>query len=162
MSSRALPVVAVVVAAVLIGGRLTSVRRWPDPGMEEISSPRAHGPALERRRFQISALAPGMSPALVAALVDRSDAWAGALRDAGVGDIGVEIARRLSMATPGDAEARAFYDDNRELFGGRGYAASRQAVRQLYRIRAVRASLDAGAAAADARPEAGGGSNRPR
>ncbi|RME24677.1 MAG: hypothetical protein D6798_10665 [Deltaproteobacteria bacterium] len=95
-----------------------------------------------RRAFQLAALAPDLPPTAVDASLERSDAWVDDLRDEGVDDIGAELAQRLEAAGPTDAQARAFYDAHRDLFGQRSFHVSRHAVDQLYRIRMVRAELD--------------------
>ncbi len=99
-----------------------------------------------RRAFQLAALAPDLAPDAVDASLERSDAWVARLHDEGVDDIGAELTQRLEAAGPTDAQARAFYDAHRDLFGQRSFHASRHAVDQLYRIQSVRSALDQGAA----------------
>ncbi|RME24674.1 MAG: hypothetical protein D6798_10650 [Deltaproteobacteria bacterium] len=76
------------------------------------------------------------------ASLERSDAGVDRLHDEGVDDIGAELTQRLEAAGPTDAQARAFTDAHRDLFGQRSFHASRYAVDQLYRIPMVRAELD--------------------
>jgi len=97
-----------------------------------------------RRAFQLAALAPDLAPDAVDASLERSDAWVDHLHDEGVDDIGAELTRRLEAAGPTEAQARAFYDAHRDLFGQRSFQASRHAIDQLCRIRAVQAALNEG------------------
>lgn len=89
------------------------------------------------RAVAIHSLRPAATPAEVAGLLVADDR---ARADLG-GAVPGALAQRLAAVEVTDAEARAWYDAHREVFGHRSFATSQEVVDQLVRIDAVRAEL---------------------
>ena len=116
-----------------VGGLVVLVASW-----------NATQPAVDSRRGRAAALLLTAADPLtidVVASMDASDALAARLRAQGESDAGPALARRLSEATVSDSEARAFFDANRAVFGGRSLEQSRPSVDRLIRIHKVREDL---------------------
>lgn len=117
-----------------VGGLVAFVAAW-----------NATPPPSDSRRGRAAALLLTAADPLtidVVASMDASDALAARLRAQGEDDAGAALARRLSEATVSDSEARAFFEANRAIFGGRSLEQSRPSVDRLIRIHKVRADLD--------------------
>ena len=103
----------------------------PVPARPE-SRPRA------ARATEISLSAPEWSGDRIKQSIAASDDVVAALHARGVGDVPGYIQKRLAEVPVDEAEARAFFDGNASIFGGRSFDQSRSVVDQLLRIHKVR------------------------
>ena len=103
---------------------------WPRSAPAPAPAPPPPDDARRSRVHQLLLHDPGLTPARAEALVDASDC---------IGE--VDVSRRMAELELTDAERRAFFEENAELFGGRSYRQSARTVDALLRIRIVREEL---------------------
>ncbi len=91
-----------------------------------------------KRSFELLAAAPDMDPARVQRLLQESDQMRVVAEEQGVQDLGAELRRRMAEIEVSEQEARAFFGQERSLFGERSFEESRAAIRQMLVIRKTR------------------------
>lgn len=117
--------------------RTASTRRKPEPV-----------PTVDRTRRVLDAVAtaPEMAHARRLALLDASDRIRHRLTEEegdDEPDVGATIRSRLREVDVPEAEARAWYEDNRPMFGERSFEQSRTSIERLIAVDRVREELDA-------------------
>ena len=73
--------------------------------------------------------------------MDASDEVVRRLHTAGVSNVGAELRARMAAIPVSDADAMAFLEANRRVFGDRGIAEERGTVEELVRIHRLRQQL---------------------
>ncbi len=93
------------------------------------------------RAYRVSGDFSELSREEVMQALAQSDHIVQGLQDEGVEDIGAELVRRLESADVDEREIEGYYLENREVFGSRSLAQSRDVVERLVRIEKVRKEL---------------------
>jgi hypothetical protein len=135
---RALVAAGLLLVAALLGGR--AIRRAADDPVASGGPAAVDADAASRRAARVARMmleAPSLDSQQAGELADRSDRMVERLAARGEPD----VRRMLRTTVVSEADARAYFEEHRALFGGRSFEASRLSVDRLVAIERVSAEL---------------------
>ena len=111
------------------------------PAASAVPLAAADAPPTPQRTLDLLTIEPSLGRREVATLLADSDLVRAEVRAQGEEDVGQAVLSRLAAVQVSEADARAYYDQQRALFGSRSFEESRYTVEQLLAIERTRAEL---------------------